>query len=212
MSVFELAGFTLEGIGGGFTAWTVRDGPLEFRLANHGTASAPDSLEASAFVEVSHDPLSWSSAPAFAVQQIRRRLDRGDGDNEESGALSWHFKTAADAVAWVTETLDARTFSILSTAALSVDGLAEETRDALTDCFNDRARMFGGWHGVLDVLGNLHTIHTHDDEEVTGDLMLAWLDFGTAVSMPDLDSVEAMLEAVSDVADSTPTEGHGLRG
>ena len=202
-------GFTVEGIGGGFTAWVLRHGPLEVRVGHHLTASAPVSLDVSAFVEISHDPLTHTAAPDIAVQQIRRLLDRYDGDNEESGALSWHFDTARDAVEWLTETLDARTFDILSGAALGVDGLTDPMRDSLTDHFNDRAGMFGAWWGVFDVLTNGEDIHTTDDDDERTDLMQLWLCWGTPDTLPPLPVWEAMREAVEAVADSTPTTGEG---
>jgi len=201
-------GFTLQGIGGGFTAWSLHHRPLTFRIINHGTGSAPDTLEASALVEVYHDTLSDSHAPALAVQQIRRRLDRYGGDNEESGALSWHFDTAAQAVAWVTEVLDERTFSILRTAALSVDGLTDPMKASLREHFDDRATMFQAWHGVWDVVTNLCDIHTSTDDDEVTDLMGLWLAWGTPDTVPPLPVVKAMIEALDAVADSTPTTGH----
>jgi hypothetical protein len=202
-------GFTLQGIGGGFTAWVLRHGPLEMRVAHHLTGSAPVSLDVSAFVEISHEPMTADADPAEAVAEIRRLLDRFDGDNEESGALSYHFQTARDAVAWLTETLDALTFEILSGAALGVDGLTDGMRDSLNDHFNDSAGMFGAWWGVFDVLTNGHDIHTTDDDDALQDLMELWLCWGTPDTLPPLPVWKAMHRAVEAVANSTPTTGDG---
>lgn len=95
-------GFRLERIGGGFEAWTWMDADrsLEFRVFNLGWASAPRTvaeLNERTGVEVFVDgPLDGAEAVAYMESH-----GLTGGDNGESGALSWYFDTAAEAVAWV---------------------------------------------------------------------------------------------------------------
>ncbi len=100
-------GFRLVGIGGGFEAWTWVDEELslEFRVFNLGWSSAPRTvaeLNERTGVEVFVDVVveAWPMDGPEAVEYMESHGLTG-GDNGESGALSWYFDTAAEAVAWV---------------------------------------------------------------------------------------------------------------
>ena len=103
-------GFNHEGIGGGFTAWIVRKiydmhthySTMEFRVCHSGWSSAPKSdyeMNEPAFVEVFIEDLS-SDAPQEAVAIMEARGLTG-GSNGCSGALSFYFENARQAVAFV---------------------------------------------------------------------------------------------------------------
>ena len=100
--------FRLVGIGGGFEAWIWVDKELslEFRVFNLGWSSAPRTvaeLSEPTGVEVFVDAgWAWRSGTE-AKHTVNYMEYHGltGGDNGESGALSWYFDTAAEAVAWV---------------------------------------------------------------------------------------------------------------
>lgn len=200
-------GFTLAGIGGGFTAWAVDAAPLEFRVVHHLTGSAPVSLDVTALVEVSHETLTLDH-PAEAVA-VMEGFGLIGGDNGDSGALSWHFDTAAEAVEWVNASLDEMTFFILSRAALGVGCLTDCETEALLESFRHHAAMFGGWHGVFDILRNLEEYHTSDDPDRREFLLQVSEMEGR--SIPPLALVRYMLRAVGEVCHSTPTVGDWKR-
>ena len=111
-------GFRLVGIGGGFEAWIWWDKELslEFRVFNLGWSSAPRTvaeLNERTGVEVFVDVVVEAWPPMGGRRQTRFAMHGPEaveymeshgltgGDNGESGALSWYFDTAAEAVAWV---------------------------------------------------------------------------------------------------------------
>lgn len=102
MKIETPKGFSLDRIGGGFTAWVRSIGPIEFRLIHQGWGSAPvneHEMKQPAIVEASHR-LS-SDEPMVAVCVIEAFCATAGGSNHESGCVSWHFDTADLAVEWL---------------------------------------------------------------------------------------------------------------
>ena len=95
-------GFTLQRVGGGFSAWVRIIGPVEFCVINQGWSSVPineHEMSLPAIVEASHH-LS-SDEPQVAVCVIEAFCATPGGSNHESGAVSWHFETAHKALEWL---------------------------------------------------------------------------------------------------------------